>query len=233
MDCSLPGPSVHGILLAKRLEWLAISFSRGYSQTKDQNRLSYIAVTLFTIWATREAPCTLLTLFSTFRWYVPVFLSKFIRMFSLTCLSSIKFWWEKETHSECNNPQPSPSFPQYPQCPPTCPFSWGECRIAMLLGIVCFEPELDGIRFAFRLFQTLTFYLICPQPREASIVLWRKLYHLSLNLHSLEPLILPDSSLDSHLFQFWLFHSPILLSLSFPFCLISLQKEEEAIKSLP
>ena len=49
MDCSLPGPSVHGILLAKILEWLAISFSRGYSQTKDQNRLSYIAVRLFTI----------------------------------------------------------------------------------------------------------------------------------------------------------------------------------------
>lgn len=103
----------------------------------------------------------------------------------------------------------------------------------MLLGIVCFEPELDRIRFAFRLLQTLTFYLICPQPREASIVLRRKLYHLSLNLHSLEPLILPDSSLDSHLFQLWLFHSPILLSLSFPFCLISLQKKEKAIKSLP
>ena len=123
MDCSLLGSSVHGILQARVLEWIDISFSRGSSRTKDRNQLSYIAVRLFTIWATREAPCTLLTLFSTFGWYVPVFLSKFIWMFSLTCLSSTKFWWEKETHSECNNPQPSPSFPQYPQSPPTCPFS--------------------------------------------------------------------------------------------------------------
>ena len=27
MDCSLPGSSVHGILLARILEWVAISFS--------------------------------------------------------------------------------------------------------------------------------------------------------------------------------------------------------------
>ena len=31
MDCSLPGSSVHGILQARILEWVAISFSRGSS----------------------------------------------------------------------------------------------------------------------------------------------------------------------------------------------------------
>ena len=31
MDCGLPGSSVHGIFLAKILEWVAISFSRGSS----------------------------------------------------------------------------------------------------------------------------------------------------------------------------------------------------------
>ena len=31
MDCSLPGSSVHGILQARLLELLAISFSRGRS----------------------------------------------------------------------------------------------------------------------------------------------------------------------------------------------------------
>ena len=30
MDCSLPGFSVHGILQARTLEWVAISFSRKY-----------------------------------------------------------------------------------------------------------------------------------------------------------------------------------------------------------
>ena len=31
MDCSLSGSSVHGILQARILEWVAISFSRGSS----------------------------------------------------------------------------------------------------------------------------------------------------------------------------------------------------------
>ena len=29
MDCSPPGPSIHGILQARILEWVTISFSRG------------------------------------------------------------------------------------------------------------------------------------------------------------------------------------------------------------
>ena len=33
MDCSLTGSFVHGILQARRLEWVAISFSRGSSHT--------------------------------------------------------------------------------------------------------------------------------------------------------------------------------------------------------
>ena len=31
MDCSLPGSSVHGAFQARILEWVAISFSRGFS----------------------------------------------------------------------------------------------------------------------------------------------------------------------------------------------------------
>ena len=34
MDCSLPGSSVHGIFQAIVLEWIAISFSRGSSQSR-------------------------------------------------------------------------------------------------------------------------------------------------------------------------------------------------------
>ena len=36
MDCSPPGSSVHGILQARILEWVAISFSRGSSQPRDK-----------------------------------------------------------------------------------------------------------------------------------------------------------------------------------------------------
>ena len=35
MDCGPPGSSVHGILQAGILEWVAIPFSRGSSQPRD------------------------------------------------------------------------------------------------------------------------------------------------------------------------------------------------------
>ena len=56
MDCSLPGSSIHGILQARILEWVAISFSRGSSQPRDWIRVSRIAGRCFNLWATREAP---------------------------------------------------------------------------------------------------------------------------------------------------------------------------------
>ena len=40
MDCSPPGSSVHGISQARILEWVAISFSRGSSQPRDQTKSS-------------------------------------------------------------------------------------------------------------------------------------------------------------------------------------------------
>ena len=56
MDFSLPGSSVHAILQAGILEWLAMPFLRGCSQTRDQTWASWIACRFFTIWVTREAP---------------------------------------------------------------------------------------------------------------------------------------------------------------------------------
>ena len=37
MDCSLPGSTIHGILQASILEWVAISFSRGIFPIQDSN----------------------------------------------------------------------------------------------------------------------------------------------------------------------------------------------------
>ena len=48
MDCSLPSSSVHGILQARILEWLAIPFSRGSSQPRDRTQVSHIAGGFFT-----------------------------------------------------------------------------------------------------------------------------------------------------------------------------------------
>ena len=55
MDCNPQGSSVHGILQARILEWVAISSSRGSSQPRDRTQVSCIVGGFFAIWATREA----------------------------------------------------------------------------------------------------------------------------------------------------------------------------------
>ena len=55
VDCSLPGSSLHGILQARILEWVVISFSRGSSQPRDWTWVSHTAGRRLNLWATREA----------------------------------------------------------------------------------------------------------------------------------------------------------------------------------
>ena len=56
MDCHLPGSSVHWILQARILEWIAVPSPGESSQPSDQTYVSCIADQFFTIRATREAP---------------------------------------------------------------------------------------------------------------------------------------------------------------------------------
>ena len=49
MDYSLQGSSVHGILQARILEWVAISFFRGTSPPRNQSQVSCIAGRFFNI----------------------------------------------------------------------------------------------------------------------------------------------------------------------------------------
>ena len=56
MDCSSPASSVHGVLLARILEWDAISYSRGSFQPRDRAWVSCNAGDLFTVWVIREVP---------------------------------------------------------------------------------------------------------------------------------------------------------------------------------
>ena len=55
-DCSPPGSSVHGIIPARILEWVAISFSRESSRPRDSTCVSCIDRWILYLWATREAP---------------------------------------------------------------------------------------------------------------------------------------------------------------------------------
>ena len=58
-DCSPPGSSVHGILQARTLEWVAISFSRGSSRPRDRTQVSCIAGGFFTNSARERSPDSL------------------------------------------------------------------------------------------------------------------------------------------------------------------------------
>ena len=46
--------TVHGILQARILDWVAFPFSRGSSQPRDQTQVSHIAGRFFTSWATKK-----------------------------------------------------------------------------------------------------------------------------------------------------------------------------------
>ena len=50
--------TVHGILQARILEWVAFPFSRGSSQPRDQTQVSCIAGGFFTSWVTRVLEAT-------------------------------------------------------------------------------------------------------------------------------------------------------------------------------
>ena len=52
LDYSPPGSSVHGILQAGILEWVAISFSRGSSWPRDRTLVSHIAGRCLNLWTT-------------------------------------------------------------------------------------------------------------------------------------------------------------------------------------
>ena len=59
VDWSLPASSVHGVLQARILEWVAMPSFRGSSQPRDWTQASCISCTagkFFTNWATWEAP---------------------------------------------------------------------------------------------------------------------------------------------------------------------------------
>ena len=49
--CNLMDYTVHGILQARILEWVAFPFSRGSSQPRDRTQVSHIAGGFFTSWA--------------------------------------------------------------------------------------------------------------------------------------------------------------------------------------
>ena len=56
MDYNPPDSSVHGILQARILEWIALSFSRGSSQARDQTHIACVSPASAGRFLTTEPP---------------------------------------------------------------------------------------------------------------------------------------------------------------------------------
>ena len=65
-----PWTVVHGIIQARILEWVAFSFSRGSSQSRDRTQVSRITSGFFTSWATKEAQGSFIMNFFLNHWFV-------------------------------------------------------------------------------------------------------------------------------------------------------------------
>ena len=109
VDCSPSGSSIHGILQARILEWVAISFSNGSSRPRDQTQVSRIAGRCFNLWATSIIP--LISLFKLLTWFWD-FNSNVFPCFllgsTLSCYCSVaKSCLTLCSPMNCNTPRPS------------------------------------------------------------------------------------------------------------------------------
>ena len=102
MDCSLPGSSVHRILQARTLEWVAIPFSRESSQFRDWTHISHIAGRFFTVWTmlvadNKRSVCFLFLFFGQHvAWGILVLQPGIDPITSLLEVRSLNHWTTKE-----------------------------------------------------------------------------------------------------------------------------------------
>ena len=87
MDGSPPGSSIHEIPQARLLEWVAISFSRGYSQPRDQTHLSCISCIgrQVQILPLRNIPLAFIKIFSVHKEVCGVCECKNVYMYECAC----------------------------------------------------------------------------------------------------------------------------------------------------
>ena len=101
MDCSLPGSSVHWILHAKIMEWVAMPSSRGFSSPRNRTQVSCTAARFFTSWTPREVPMLWIEADKSLRCYYVVFLETTQSIFMaftliLQLAGPITYFWLSE-----------------------------------------------------------------------------------------------------------------------------------------
>ena len=106
MFCSPPSSSVHGVLQARILEWVAISFSRGSSWPRNQTWISCIAGRFFIIWATREALSLSPT--ATHTRFQILFHYRLLQGFVYSSLENLIMKWTQASYTFIKKQTPSP-----------------------------------------------------------------------------------------------------------------------------
>ena len=95
MDCSPPGSSVYGISQARILEWVAISFYRGFSQLRDRTHVSCIFCIggwILYHWATWEDQVIYKLYVNSRRCYISVWTRMENSSFAFGTLLELFFW---------------------------------------------------------------------------------------------------------------------------------------------
>ena len=131
MDCSLPGSSVHGILEARILEWIAILFSRGTFPLRDWTQISCIAGGFFTIWATFIYFLSLCLNFH----FVQCVVLLFWTLYQVKLLISVSLWSVSGVLSFCCSYVPVSLF------------SYTLCVGFYTIDKIVISPNLDGVAF--------------------------------------------------------------------------------------
>ena len=152
MDCSSPGSSVHGILQARILEWVAISFSRGFSQPRDRTWVSCTGGRFFTDWATREAQIQIINIIVQRLLKITGLLTALKIVLDLTLMILLQFssvaqscptLWDP---MDCSMPSPCPT-PTPRACPNSCPSSqW--CHPTIWSSVLPFSSCLQSFQAA-------------------------------------------------------------------------------------
>ena len=132
-DCSPPGSSVHGILQARVLEWVAMPSSRGSSQLRDRTHISFICC--FCRWVLFLAPPG-----------KPCLRTKVPNLQDLMP-DDLRWSWcnnnRNQVHSECNEPESSWSLLPTPglwkivfhETTPRCQKCWGPLPSCVPLSV--------------------------------------------------------------------------------------------------
>ena len=91
IDYSWPGPSVHVLLQARTLQWVATPFFRVSSQPRDRTLVSCAAGIFFTVWATGKSyGIYYIEVFSVYVYFLQRFHHKWIFYFFQRFSASIK-----------------------------------------------------------------------------------------------------------------------------------------------